>query len=400
MSSDITVPLCFFEDRGDLQFAPLTITRPVDDLRIGIFTIREKWLKRLGTNRFARIQREPLTRVFPADNPADLREGLWINARWLPDEDAAAQAVSLSPGSYLLRNGKVVAARLQDDKHRKFALHPVASSLAGDGRSTNAGTWLAGLWDIFLNNGREIERDIDLLREPAIDPVSAFPRVVLVNADRIHAAESARIDPGVVIDASAGPVYLGPGSHVMYGAVLLGPVAICEKSTVKMGAKISNGTTAGPVCKLNGEVENVILQSYSNKGHDGFLGNSLIGEWCNLGANTITSNLKNNYKSVRIPEWPTGEEFDTRQQFFGAVMGDHGKTAINTSLSAGTLSGVCTNIFTTDFPPKHIPSFSWVSPEGIQKYRFEKAIETIETIMKRRQVNLTDDYRDMLHQVF
>jgi UDP-N-acetylglucosamine diphosphorylase/glucosamine-1-phosphate N-acetyltransferase len=186
----------------------------------------------------------------------------------------------------------------------------------------------------------------------------------------------------------------------MAGALIRGPVAICEGATVNMGAKIYENTTIGPVCKVGGEINNCIFHSYSNKGHDGFAGNSVFGQWCNLGADTNTSNLKNNYSTIRITDWNTESEIETEQQFFGTVMGDHSTTAINTQLNTGTICGVNCNIFSADFPPKFIPSFSWVGSNVIKPYKFEKACVTMQAMMSRRDVEFTEEYKALMQHIF
>jgi UDP-N-acetylglucosamine diphosphorylase/glucosamine-1-phosphate N-acetyltransferase len=203
-----------------------------------------------------------------------------------------------------------------------------------------------------------------------------------------------------MIFAEKGPVYIGEGAQIMANSVVRGPAAICEKSVIKMGAKIYEDTTIGPVCKVGGEVANVIFHSYSNKAHDGYAGNSVFGQWCNLGADTNTSNLKNNYSTVKVIDWRTKKEIDTGQQFIGTIMGDHSKTGINAMLNTGTLCGVCCNLFSDDYPPKFVPSFSWVSGNDIVPYHFEKAVEAMERMMQRRDVPLTPSYHRMMKAIF
>ena len=409
--------ICFFEDEGDRLFAPLTLTRPVDDLRIGVFTIREKWQRYLKIKQTARVVREPLSYLFKneltgSDGGKTSRnlknKGLviWINARWLPDFEAAEAVRKLSENEYLLRNGKIVAVRMGQDESREFYQKQIPSfspdDLSGEMQAaeTGAGAMLDYLWDLFLKNDSEIRNDVALLQSLKALQAPEWPGVVLSHSENIYAEPGTRVDPGAIIDASEGPVYLGPESHVMSGAVIQGPSALCEQSVLKMGTRVYSGTTIGPVCKVGGEVQNVIMHSHSNKAHDGYLGNSLIGEWCNLGAFTTTSNLKNNYKPIKIPEWSTGHVYKSSLQFFGTVMGDHGKTAINTTLSAGTLCGVFCNLFTYGFPPKHVPSFSWVSPHNTEPYQFEKAMETAEIMMSRRNVPLSRDYLMMMKYIY
>jgi len=414
--------ICFFEDEGDRLFAPLTLTRPVDDLRIGILTIREKWQRYLNiqdTKKITRVGRTPLTMLYRCEAPGDDDVVLWINARWLPDAGAVELLSGLEPDVLVRRNGTIVAALLGPEESRKYrelgtrAFSDAAKSESLPVIDTTSGEILGYLWDLFMKNEMEIRKDVALLgstggSEDAFAGGSAangnklpdFPGAVLNSREHIHAEEGVRVDPGAIIDASSGPVYLAAGCHVMCGAIIQGPVAIGVQSVVRMGTRIYAGTTIGPVCKVSGEIQNVIMYGHSNKAHDGYLGNSLIGEWCNLGANTTTSNLKNNYKPIKIPEWSTGHVYKTSIQFFGTVMGDHGKTAINTTLSAGTLCGVFCNIFTYGFPPKHVPSFSWVSPHNTEPYQFEKAMETAEIMMQRRGVPLSRDYLLMMKHIF
>jgi len=434
--------ICFFEDEGDRLFAPLTLTRPVDDLRIGILTIREKWQRYLEIHdpqKITRVGRTPLTLLYRCEAPGDGEEVLWINARWLPDTGAAELLSELESDVLVRRNGTIVAARLGPEESRKYrelgtrAFSHAAETEALPVTETTCGEMLDYLWDLFMKNEMEIRKDVALLVSangsaggsmdepadgsadgpaggPADGPAGGpaangnnlpdFPGAVLNSREHIHTEEGVRVDPGAIIDASSGPVYLGADCHVMCGAIIQGPVAIGRQSVVRMGTRIYAGTTIGPVCKVSGEIQNVIMYGHSNKAHDGYLGNSLIGEWCNLGANTTTSNLKNNYKPIRIPEWSTGHVYKTSIQFFGTVMGDHGKTAINTTLSAGTLCGVFCNIFTYGFPPKHVPSFSWVSPHHTEPYQFEKAMETAEIMMQRRGVPLSRSYLLMMKHIF
>lgn len=392
--------ICFFEDGGDRLFAPLTMTRPVDDLRIGIFTIREKWEHYLKPECIARSPRAPLTLLFPGELPKDKKDVIWINARWLPDSDAAQKVKKLKKGQGLSVDGTVVAARL--NAVQSNALFENGNTDFGrlDITETNSGLLIHYLWDLFQKNELEIRKDVLLLKKNHKITTDKFPNVILNEPGNIYAEPGVCIDPGAVIDASEGPVYLGKNSHIMYGSIIEGPSALGEHSILKMGTRVYAGTTIGPVCKVSGEIQNTIFYGYTNKAHDGFVGNSLIGEWCNLGANTTTSNLKNNYKPIKIPEWSSGRIYKTSLQFFGTVMGDHGKTAINTTLSAGTLCGVFCNIFTYGFPPKHVPSFSWVGPDSTEPYQFEKAMETAEIMMNRRNIRLKQDYLLMMRHIF
>lgn len=425
--------ICFFENEGGRLFAPLTLTRPVDELRIGVFTIHEKWQRYLNAGTMARIGRVPLTFLYNKPLPDNGEDVIWINSRWLPDPEAVRAVSSLKAKQLLRRNGTVLAVRLGPDDSRQCFENGISTFLGTEkkeGRAPSkpesswdsevarskweirqseiglevihngAGTLLSYLWDLFLFNDDEIRKDVALLRSVEPRPAPEFSGVIISHPEEVYAEEDVRVDPGTIIDASGGPVYLGRDVHIMAGCMIQGPAALCHHSVVRMGTKIYSGTTIGPVCKVAGEIQNVIMHSHSNKAHDGYLGNSLIGEWCNLGAHTTTSNLRNNYKPIKIPEWATGRIHRTPIQFFGTVMGDHGKTAINTTLSAGTLCGVFCNIFTYGFPPKHVPSFSWVSPHHTEPYQFEKAMETAEIMMARRGIPLKKDYLMMMRHIF
>lgn len=391
--------LCFFEDPLASNFHPLTLTRPLDDLRVGIQTIAEKWRSALNADSYSRILRPELKNVFK--NPAFFPSSncLWINSRYLPNELLLQQIKNLNEGTCIRSGDTVIAAQVNASVSQNWleAHNPNFNTLlvleSGDFPH------IRQLWDLFLINGDEIQDDISRLT-PTSGKAMISPHAVLENESEIYIAEGATVEAGAILMAEKGPIYIGPGATIMAGALLKGPVAVGEKATVNMGAKIYPGTTVGPVCKVGGEINNSIFHSYSNKGHDGFVGNSLIGQWCNIGADTNTSNLKNNYSTVRITNWDTREETETDQQFIGTIMGDHTKTAINTQLNTGTVCGVNCNIFAGDFPPKCIPSFSWVGSNVIQPYKLDKAYETMEAMMGRRDVELTHAYKNMMETIF
>ncbi|MDI6402449.1 putative sugar nucleotidyl transferase [Balneolaceae bacterium ANBcel3] len=392
--------ICFFQAGCNQLFAPLTLTRPTDDLRIGICTIREKWELSLMPEFTTRIPEKPWDQVFSSSFPDNKDEVMWINPRWLPCPQAVKEVLALKPGQGLAFDETLVAVCADSAQSREWFGQKISKPDCQDIQTVTSGTFLGHLSDLFLQNGQEIIRDIERLGAETLVNPDSYPGAFFCRPDHIYMEGGVQIDAGAVIDATNGPVYLGEGAHIMSGAVVRGPAAICRSSVVKVGGIIYEETTIGPVCKVAGEIQNSILHSHSNKAHDGFLGNSLLGEWCNLGAGTTTSNLKNNYKPVNIPDWETGEKKPTALQFFGTVMGDHSKTAIQTRLSAGTLCGVSCNIFTDGFAPGHIPSFSWVSPSGPEPYHFDKAVETAEAMMRRRKVPLTDAYRQMLRYIY
>lgn len=391
---------CFFEDDKAQNFLPLTLTRPVDDLRIGILTIADKWNNALGETTPSRIFRPELTRLFPSSTHDPKKNCLWINSRYFPSQSLIQKIKNIDEGTCIRHKNTVIAAHVGGTTTAEWIENgnPDFNSLLV--LEAPAFSCIENLWDLFLLNADEIQADLERLNHPSSDDYSVSPKAILQSRSDIHIGNGAIIEPGVILMADKGPIYVGNGATIKAGAMIKGPAAICEHATVNMGAKIYPDTTIGPVCKVGGEVNNSIFHSYSNKGHDGFLGNSLIGQWCNLGADTNTSNLKNNYSTIRITDWQSRDEIETGQQFLGTVMGDHTKTAINTQLNTGTVCGVSCNIFAGDFPPKLIPSFSWVGSNVIQPYKLDKAFEAMEAMMSRRDVTLTDAYKTLMHHIF
>jgi UDP-N-acetylglucosamine diphosphorylase/glucosamine-1-phosphate N-acetyltransferase len=393
--------ICFFEDDLSTNLYPLILTRPVDDLRTGILTIREKWLMTLGTHAFSRTLRPELNKIVPNGKLADSEPTLWINARYLPDSELLAHIEDLSPDSGLQSQNIPVAA-LTDGKRSMEWLKkggPDFSSLMiMDGADYRS---IRYMWDLFIMNGEEISVDIKRL---GLDPVDTdttiAPAVSLANEEDIYIDRSAAIEAGCVLDATHGPIFVGANARIMAGSLLRGPVAVCEDAIVKMGARIYEDTTIGPVCKAGGEVANTVFHSYSNKAHDGYIGNSVVGQWCNFGAGTTVSNLKTNYSTVRVTDWQTDQQIDTGEQFVGILMGDHSKTAINCVINSGTVCGVNCNILSRDFPPKKIGSFSWVGSNVIQPYDMEKALVSMKLMMQRRNVEISKPYKKMMQQIF
>ena len=392
--------LCFFEDDKFDNFHPLTLTRPVDDLRMGIFTIAKKWELALQAQKTARILRPELKDVFASGDISSDSPCTWINSRYLPTDQIVEKINGLSVGQCLQYGQTVIAACVEGEQSENWLKNNAADFNSLFVLETSDFLSISRLWDLFQLNGQEIKRDVSLLPDTSSGGSSISEQAVLQNPQNIHIGNNVTIEPGCVLIAEKGPIYIGDNATVKAGSMLRGPLAICEDATINMGAKIYEDTTIGPVCKVGGEVNNTIFHSYSNKGHEGFVGNSVIGQWCNLGADTNTSNLKNNYSTIRITNWSDEEEIETGQQFFGTVMGDHSKTAINTQLNTGTVCGVSCNIFSADFPPKFIPSFSWVGSNVIQTYRLEKAYEAMEAMMARRSKKLSEAVKSMLELIY
>lgn len=392
----------FFEDENLKKFHPLTLTRPLYDLRIGFLTLGQKWNSDFNTDSEpCGPLRSTLIGLFPEPHNADTDENIyWINSRVFPDRSLVEAIKTLKPNGFLKHKNNLIAANVNADIHSNWLQHGINSDQTDFIEYDSNYKILEDIWQIFQLNGEEIRRDINRIQGNGFVSTDSFPHSVLVNTDKIFIEKGAVIEPGAILYAEDGPIYIGKDARIMANSIVRGPAAICEKSIVKMGAKIYQDTTIGPVCKVGGEVSNVVFHSYTNKAHDGFAGNSVFGQWCNIGADTNTSNLKNNYSTVRFTNWATGEEVDTGQQFIGTIMGDHSKTGINAMLNTGTLCGVCCNLFSDGYPPKYIPSFSWVSGKDIVPYHFEKALEAMEKMMERRDISLTPEYKNMMHIIF
>ena len=378
-----------FDDQKWSDLLPLTYTRPSAELRIGILTIREKWEKTLGVE-FSHITKPHLSEKYDLTSSDD---NLLINGRLCPTSEFIQKLGSLSMGEALVTNGNLLAFRTDSKGLEDFNFETVS------GTELNIeGTLLSHPWDIFNKNGHELELDFNLLTQNRESQSLSSTNTIIGNG-RIFIEEGAKVE-GTILSTSNGSIYIGKYSEVMEGAVIRGPFALCNDSTVKMAAKIYGATTVGPHSKVGGEVNNSVIQGYSNKGHDGFLGNSVLGEWCNLGADTNNSNLKNNYSLIDCWNYTTASYINTDLQFCGLIMGDHSKTGINTMFNTGTVVGVSCNIFGAGFPLKHVPSFSWGSAGRMGTYRPDRALDTAQKMMERRDVELTKVETDLLTEVF
>lgn len=371
-----------------MALLPLTYTRPVAEVRCGILTLREKWERRLGQP-VGHLTTAYLQGKFPLVSGSD---NLLIRGSLLADANLAVAVQELEKGQALYAGDQLLAYRsaraIADEDLSAYKRIPFDKPL-NEIRNT---------WDIFSLNGPALEADFDLItsgRKSAPIPASNS----VVEAGRIFLEEGAVVEHSM-LNASTGPIYIGREALVMEGCLIRGGFALGPRGVVKMGAKIYGPTTAGPHCKIGGEINNAVLFGYSNKGHDGFLGNSVLGEWCNLGADTNTSNLKNNYAKVRLWNYESGRFDATGLQFCGLIMGDHSKSAINTMFNTGTVVGVNCNIFASGFPRNFIPSFSWGGTSGFSTYTPEKAFEAARAAMARREVPFTGEDERLLLQVF
>jgi UDP-N-acetylglucosamine diphosphorylase/glucosamine-1-phosphate N-acetyltransferase len=376
-----------FETKEDhSRLLPLTYTRSVGDLRVGILTIAEKWAKYLQ-GEVAHHTVDYLQKKYPEGHSPDFI----ISAALLPDEALVKQVKNLKPGEGLYLGGKLVAARTDAERR---------SHMSDFAKTDYVGviSHIEYPWDLFRINGQEIRKDYQLLTagrfsQPINDPATT------TYGSEIFVEEGAKIK-AAILNAESGPIYIGKNAEIQEGALVRGPFAICESSVVNMGGKMRGDNTIGPFSKVGGEVSNSILIGYSNKGHDGFLGNSVLGEWCNLGADSNNSNLKNNYTNIKMWDFETGRFKDTGLQFCGLIMGDHSKCGINTMFNTGTTVGVSANIFGEGFPRTFIPSFAWGGNKGFVTYQTNKAFDTATLVMERRGKSLSDVDRQILSDIF
>lgn len=392
--------ICFFNDDQVERFQPLTLTRPMDDLRVGILTIREKWLKSLGHTQFCRLLPDYLNGVFKRGEIEGEEAILWINSRLLPSGNFLNALKNLEEGQKLVFKNVTVAAKVNAQSSKEMFSENNFSEEGLERSEVKEVIHLEHLWDLLSLNSYEIEKDIQLLGLKSISEKEGAVPESVYHPKNTFIGNNVHIEPGCIFIGEKGPVVIQDGATIEAGSILRGPVVVGEGATVKMAARIYDGTTIGPVCKVGGEVAGCIFHSYSNKAHDGFAGNSIFGQWVNLGANTITSNLKNDYKNIDVTDWTTKDLIQTGRQFLGTVMGDHSKTAINTMLNTGTICGVSSNVFIDELSPKVIDSFTWLGPRGPAIYRFEKATEVMQAMMKRRDVELTDAYKRMMEHIF
>lgn len=367
---------------------PFTFTRPVADIRVGILTIREKWEIMLGTTTTT-LTEDYLGHKFPM---VEMEENIMLNAAFLPIPQLAEMILNLKRHQAVFFGEDVIA--FYAEKAQQNIDLDKYEAIEFEGELLK----ITHPWDIFKQNGEAIAQDYELLTHGRTSrPLSPTNRVIC--PENIFLEEGVHVEMAT-INASSGPVYIGKNAEIMEGSIIRGPFALCEGATVKMGAKIYGPTTAGPYCKLGGEVTNSILFGYSNKGHDGYLGNSVLGEWCNLGADTNTSNLKNDYSPVKLWNIADGKFIPTGLQFCGLMMGDHSKCAINTMFNTGTVVGVFANIFGAGFPRNYIPSFSWGGPAGYKKYQLNKAFQVADAVMKRRGIDLSEEDKKILEHLY
>jgi UDP-N-acetylglucosamine diphosphorylase/glucosamine-1-phosphate N-acetyltransferase len=381
-----------FDDETRLSLLPFTFTRPVAEIRLGILKIREKW-EHVLNQKISFYTADYLSELYPLKTEAD---NILINGSVLPDPALLQEIKSMGAGEKLAGDNYLIAWRVSGEQLSSIqTLHD--SDITG-ARKISAVRKINFGWDIFTMNEAALKDDFHLLTKgKKSQPLSSTNRVI--NPEAVFLAEGAKVECAI-LNASGGPIYIGKDAEVMEGSMIRGPFSLGEHSQLKLGSKVYGATTIGPHCKVGGEVTNSVIFGYSNKAHDGFLGNSVIGEWCNLGADSNNSNLKNNYSQVKIWNYKEENYVNTGLTFCGLMMGDHSKCSINTMFNTGTVVGVSANIFGTGFPPKFIPSYSWGGSEGFKTYRLEEAVEVASRVYERRGLKLDDREQKILKYLF
>ena len=367
---------------------PFTFTRPVADILIGIMTIRQKWEMRLGSTTTT-ITEEYLSEKYPM---VEMEENVMINASFLPNAILVEMVSNLEINQAIFKGEDVIAFYTYENQQEvNFDTYEIIEFEGDSIRVENT-------WDIFSKNDAAIREDFEFLskdRKSQLIPKS----VNVIAKENIFIEEGAKLE-FVTLNASTGPIYIGKDSEIMEGTTIRGPFALCENASVKMASKIYGATTVGSHSRIGGEVKNSVIFSYSNKGHEGYLGDSVIGEWCNMGADSNNSNLKNNYEEVKLWSYETEGFEKTGLQFCGLMMGDHSKCGINTMFNTGTVVGVSANIFCSGFPRNFVPSFSWGGSAGFTTYITKKAFETARLVMKRKNIDFDEKEAAILGHVF
>lgn len=371
---------------------PFTFTRPVAEIRIGILTIAEKWAK------YAAVKPSYHTEAYlSVKYPLQLADdNIFLSGSVCPDEKLWSEITALKINEGLYQADKLIACRLNKDDASAFNEETI--TLRKVESNAPAALSISRVYDIFSKNGEAIQADFNLLTKGRIS-ASISPTNQVLKPENIFIEPGAKVEFSI-LNASTGPIYIGKDAEIMEGCKIRGPFALCDHAGLKMDAKIYGPTTVGPHCKVGGEVNNAVFFAYSNKGHDGFVGNAVIGEWCNLGADTNNSNLKNTYDEVKLWNYKTERFEKTGLTFCGLIMGDHSKCGINTMFNTGTVVGVAANIFGTGFPRQFVPSFAWGGSQGFDTFKIDKAFQTATAMCARRGVEFGDTDKAILQAVY
>ena len=379
--------IIFFDTASHTNLLPLTYTRPIADLRIGILKLSEKWTKRFEANVSYKTV-DYLAAKFPINQ---IDNNYWIDGSIVINDELAKEVKTLEKGQVLTFNNEVIVF-INEKFIEDFSNFDKIETKSNPIRINHS-------WDIFSQNDRAIEEDFNLLTKGKTSLPISKTNTVLGDENRIFLAEGASVECSV-LNTKNGSIYIGKAAQIMEGCLVRGGLAMNEHSVLKMGAKIYGATTLGKYAKVGGEVNNSVIYDYSNKGHEGFLGNSVLGEWCNLGADTNNSNLKNNYAPVKLWNYNTERFGQTGLQFCGLMMGDHAKSGINTMFNTGTVIGVAANIFGAEYPRNFLPSFTWGGTGNNKTFRMKQVLEMAEAMMGRRKVDLTTIDIAILNHIF
>jgi UDP-N-acetylglucosamine diphosphorylase/glucosamine-1-phosphate N-acetyltransferase len=386
------VNFILFDDERFEHLKPFTYTRPVSEIRCGILTLAQKWEHVVG------LKPSYSTRTFLTEKYGLILsdDNVWINSGLFPDKALFEQIVTLKKGQILVQHNTLLAARLNQEQSSDFTISNVLANYEQVTFLPEV-MMLQNLWDIFSLNDRAIRDDFErLTRGRKSQPISDTNQVI---GKDIFIEEGAKVECSI-LNANTGPIYIGRDAEIMEGCMMRGPLALGAHSVLKMGAKVYGATTIGDGSKVGGEVNNVVFFANSNKAHDGFLGNAVIGEWCNLGADSNNSNLKNNYEEVKLWNESKRSFVKTGLQFCGLIMGDHSKCGINTMFNTGTVVGVSCNIYGAGFPRNFVPSFSWGSASGFTEYQLSKAVDTASRVFSRRGISFDDIEQRILQNAF
>lgn len=401
------ISVCIFEDHYYSRLFPLSLPRPVYDLRCGISTLKEKIIRQFPESPIHLFCRNYLEDSVRRGNPkvevnqTNSEACLFINGRVLADSNLFKK-LRKTKESIFLKNGQIVAAFLKRSNLK--VMKSVSDMNFGFGEVSHLeqveidAKLISYPWDLINENSAQIESDFNHLNKGGENLGRVSDNIIMLNKKNIHVGAKSTIKPGAVLDAEKGPIFIGENVTIMSNAVIEGPAFIGDNSVIKTGAKIYEGTSIGEVCKVGGEVEKSIVHSYSNKQHDGFLGHAYLGQWINIGAGTNNSDLKNNYSSVKVHLG--GTVVDSGSQFVGLFMGDHSKTGINTMFNTGTVVGVMSNVFGAGFPPKFIPSFAWGGSEGLVEHELDKALDTARRVMERRKMKMGPADEKLFRHIF
>lgn len=379
-----------FDDATWQNLLPLTYTKPVSEIRIGILTISEKWEKYLNSK--VSFQTQPYLRAkYKCELSNDI---VFINGNICPTDELIKQIELLDVNTGIKQANSLIAFR----SNSGIDLN-INEAIANSKESSITFISVKNVWDIFSKNGEAIKQDFELLTKNKTSLPLSKSNTVIGDSKHIFLEQGVVVE-AAILNTTSGPIYIAKDAEIMEGSVVRGPFALGEHSALKLSTKVYGPTTIGPHCKVGGEINNSVVFGFSNKAHDGFLGNSVVGEWCNLGADTNNSNLKNNYGNVKLFNYAQEKMIDTNLQFCGLIMGDHSKCGINTMFNTGTVVGVGANIFGGGFPPTHIASFCWGGAEGMEEYKFDKMLETADRVYARRHITMSGEEKQILETVF